>query len=200
MTKSETTIDAVEVATFIIPTDLPESDGTIEWDSTTLVLATVQGGGRSGLGYTYADRASASLIHHKLGPAIQGRGALAVRAAWDVMVHAVRNLGRPGLASAAISAVDVALWDLKAKLLDQPLTALLGQVRAAVPVYGSGGFTSYTDEQLMAQLAGWAEAGIRDVKMKVGREPGGTRNVCDWLARRSGRMSGCSWMRTARTT
>lgn len=171
MRRPEIAIDAIETAIFIIPTDLPESDGTIEWDSTTVVLATVQGGGRSGHGYTYANRAAGLLIDEKLGPAIRGRDALAVRAAWDVMVHAVRNLGRPGLASAAISAVDVALWDLKAKLLDVSLTGLLGPIRAAVPVYGSGGFTSYNDEQLTAQLAGWAEAGIRDVKMKVGREP-----------------------------
>src|SRR5512143_4048435 len=127
--------------------------------------------GRSGQGYTYADRAAASLIGETLGPAIRGCDALAVRAAWDVMVRAVRNIGRPGVAAAAISAVDVALWDLKAKLLELPLTGLLGLVRPAVRVYGSGGFTSYSDEQLTTQLAGWAEAGIRDVKMKVGREP-----------------------------
>jgi L-alanine-DL-glutamate epimerase-like enolase superfamily enzyme len=122
-------------------------------------------------GYTYADRAAASLIRETLGPVVLGRDPFAVRAAWDAMIHAVRNLGRPGVASAAISAVDVALWDLKAKLLDRSLTSLLGLVRPAVPVYGSGGFTSYSDGQLTTQLASWAEAGIRDVKMKVGRDP-----------------------------
>jgi L-alanine-DL-glutamate epimerase-like enolase superfamily enzyme len=171
MKRSDPAIDAVEAAVFVIPTDLPESDGTIEWDSTTLVLATVHGGGRSGHGYTYTSRAAGALIDEKLGPVIRGHDALATRAAWDAMVRAVRNIGSPGVAAAAISAVDVALWDLKAKLLNQPLARLIGQVRESVPVYGSGGFTSYSDEQLTAQLAGWAEAGIRDVKMKIGREP-----------------------------
>ena len=59
------------------------------------------------------------------------------------MVAAIRNLGRPGISSMAIAAVDNALWDLKARILDLPLVSLLGQVRTAVPIYGSGGFTSY---------------------------------------------------------
>lgn len=87
------------------------------------------------------------------------------------MVHSIRNLGRPGISSMAISAVDIALWDLKAKLLHLPLVKLLGAVRASIPVYGSGGFTSYSDDQLQRQLGRWAESGIRMVKMKVGREP-----------------------------
>jgi L-alanine-DL-glutamate epimerase-like enolase superfamily enzyme len=66
---------------------------------------------------------------------------------------------------------DDALWDLKARLLDVPLVTLLGQVHASLPVYGSGGFTSYSIEQLQAQLAGWVDAGITRVKMKVGRNP-----------------------------
>jgi L-alanine-DL-glutamate epimerase-like enolase superfamily enzyme len=87
------------------------------------------------------------------------------------MVDSVRNVGRPGIASTAISAVDVALWDLKARLLELPLVRLLGGDRRSVPVYGSGGFTSYRVEDLQEQLAGWAEAGIARVKMKVGRDP-----------------------------
>ena len=59
------------------------------------------------------------------------------------MVKAVRNAGRPGAVGYAISAVDVALWDLKARVLGLPLHRLLGGVRDEVPVYGSGGFTSY---------------------------------------------------------
>ncbi|MGB6488275.1 MAG: FAD-dependent oxidoreductase [Steroidobacteraceae bacterium] len=87
------------------------------------------------------------------------------------MVHAIRNLGRPGIASMAISAVDTALWDLKGRLFDVPVAVLFGAVRDAVPIYGSGGFTSYTIARLQKQLGGWAEAGISWVKMKVGRDP-----------------------------
>ena len=89
---------------------------------------------------------------------------------WQEMVHRTRNLGRPGIVSMAISAVDSALWDLKARLLDLPLITLLGAAREAVQVYGSGGFTSYSNEQLTAQLGGWVEQGIPRIKMKIGRD------------------------------
>ncbi len=165
-------IDSVQVSAYTIPTDQPESDGTLSWDSTTLVLVTAQAGGCLGLGYSYADPAAAELIRRLLANIVCGRDAMAVGSAWIAMVHAVRNLGRPGVASAAISAVDLALWDLKARLLELPLTTLLGMVRQAVPVYGSGGFTSYSVDRLQDQLGGWVhESGIPRVKMKVGREP-----------------------------
>jgi L-alanine-DL-glutamate epimerase-like enolase superfamily enzyme len=70
----------------------------------------------------------------------------------------------------AISAVDIALWDLKARLLEMPLLTLLGAVRESVPIYGSGGFTSYSEKQLQNQLAGWVQQGITRVKMKIGRD------------------------------
>ncbi len=165
-------IDSVQVSAYTVPTDLPESDGTFAWKSTTLVLVEATAGGQTGLGYSYADTATATLIRDKLASVVSGRDALAVPGAWEAMTSTIRNLGRPGVASMAISAVDSALWDLKARLLELPLVTLLGAVRDAAPVYGSGGFTSYSIEQLEAQLGGWADAGIRRVKMKIGTEPG----------------------------
>lgn len=162
---------APRVSTYRIPTDACESDGTLEWDSTMLVLVEIDAGGKQGLGYSYADSATATLIHDKLADVIEHRDAFDISGAWAAMVHAIRNLGRPGIASMAISAIDNALWDLKARLLDLPLCKLLGMVREAAPVYGSGGFTSYSDEQLREQLGGWAHEGLTMVKMKVGREP-----------------------------
>ncbi|QOR38318.1 mandelate racemase [Billgrantia diversa] len=164
-------IEALEVSVYEIPTDAPESDGTLQWDSTTLVLVELRAGGQHGLGYTYGHRACATLIHDKLAGLVEGHDALAVRGGWLKMVDAIRNLGRPGISSMAIAAIDVAMWDLKARLLDVPLARLLGAVRPSVPVYGSGGFTSYSSERLQAQLGGWVEAGIRRVKMKIGRQP-----------------------------
>lgn len=164
-------LEAIDVFVYEIPTDAPESDGTYCWNSTTLVLVEAHAGGKKGLGYTYADAATAKLIQGKLSPVIRGRDAMSVAGAWLAMVHAIRNLGGPGVTSMAIAAVDVALWDLKARLLGLPLVTLLGQVRDGVPVYGSGGFTSYSVPQLQAQLAGWVQAGIPRVKMKIGREP-----------------------------
>jgi L-alanine-DL-glutamate epimerase-like enolase superfamily enzyme len=170
--KTETPVEKLEVAVYKIPTDLPEADGTFQWNSTTLVLVTAEGGGKRGLGYTYADAATAHLIRETLAEQVVGADAMNVPAAWLAMVRSIRNLGRPGVSSMAISAVDTALWDLKARLLDLPLVTLLGAVRDRVPVYGSGGFTTYTHKQLQAQLGGWAEQGISMVKMKIGTHPG----------------------------
>ena len=156
---------------YTVPTDATESDGTLEWNSTTLVLVQVEAGGKHGIGYSYADVSTAVLIRDLLAKIIEGRDALDIAGASSAMLVAIRNLGRPGIASMAISAVDSALWDLKAKLLDLPLFKLLGAVRDSVPVYGSGGFCSYTDAQLRGQLSGWANEGIAMVKMKIGREP-----------------------------
>jgi L-alanine-DL-glutamate epimerase-like enolase superfamily enzyme len=124
-----------------------------------------------GFGYTYADQSAAKLIHETLAPKVLHSDALAIQARWQDMVHAIRNLGRPGIASMAIAAVDVALWDLKARIFQLPLVQLLGAARESVPVYGSGGFTSYSIPQLQAQLKGWVDEGIPRVKMKIGREP-----------------------------
>jgi L-alanine-DL-glutamate epimerase-like enolase superfamily enzyme len=159
------------VSVYTIPTDRPESDGTLEWTSTTIVIVEVAAGRVAGLGFTYAHRAVATLISDMLLPLIRHRDAMDVTGSWIVMTRAIRNQGRPGLASMAIAAVDAALWDLKARLLNVALVTLLGAVRTGVPVYGSGGFTSYSVERLQKQLAGWVERGIRRVKMKVGRTP-----------------------------
>lgn len=166
----EVAIDKLAVEIYRIPTDFPESDGTLKWDSTTLVFVRATGGGHTGIGYTYADTATAKLIQHTLANVIEGRDIAAIPASWDAMVRRTRNLGRPGIVSMAISAVDTALWDLKARWLDLPLVTLLGAARQAVPTYGSGGFTSYSDSQLQKQLSGWVEQGIPRVKMKIGRD------------------------------
>jgi L-alanine-DL-glutamate epimerase-like enolase superfamily enzyme len=164
-------VDGLTAAAFSIPTDRPESDGTIEWNSTTLVIVKATSAGAQGIGYTYGSAAVATVIEDTLRDAVVGIDAMDVPRAFDAISRAVRNLGRPGIASHALSAVDTALWDLKARLLNVPLTALLGRARDEVPVYASGGFTSYTETELMAQLAGWAGAGIRRMKMKIGRDP-----------------------------
>jgi L-alanine-DL-glutamate epimerase-like enolase superfamily enzyme len=166
----EVAIDKIAVEIYRIPTDLPESDGTLAWDSTTLVLVRANAGPKTGLGYTYASAATGKLIQDLLAGVVEGRDAMATSASWEAMVRRTRNLGRPGIVSMAISAVDTALWDLKARLLDIPLVTLLGAARPAVPIYGSGGFTSYTHAQLQKQLGGWVEEGISRVKMKIGRD------------------------------
>lgn len=173
---SDARIEKVNVSPYTIPTDYPESDGTLQWDRTTIVVVEVHGGGTHGLGYSYADTATATLIRDLLVGVVEGCSAMDVSGAHLAMVHAMRNLGRPGIASMAISAVDIALWDLKARILNLPLVKLLGAVREGIPVYGSGGFTSYSVEQLQSQLSGWVQSGISMVKMKIGRDPGDDRH------------------------
>ncbi len=169
--KHAPTISALDVAAYTIPTDQPESDGTLKWDATTLVLVEVQAGDQRGLGYSYTSAAAARLIKDTLAELVIGSDALSVTQPWGALLHATRNLGRPGIVSTAVAAIDVALWDLKAKLLDVALVTLLGSVRDGVRVYGSGGFTSYSRDELCDQLSGWAAQGIGMVKMKVGRDP-----------------------------
>jgi L-alanine-DL-glutamate epimerase-like enolase superfamily enzyme len=168
---SSVAVESLSVSAYELPTDGPESDGTFEWGSTTIVIVEAAGGGQSGLGYTYTDASAGQLIEAKLVEAVRGADAMSPPAAWAGMQAAVRNVGRPGLASMAIAAVDIALWDLKARLLAVPLADALPRFHERVPVYGSGGFTSYSNERLGEQLASWAEVGIPRVKMKVGREP-----------------------------
>jgi L-alanine-DL-glutamate epimerase-like enolase superfamily enzyme len=169
----DATIDSLEVRVFTIPTDHPEADGTIAWDSTTVVVVTVRGGGETGVGFTYGPSGCAALIRDVLRTDVLGRDALDVPGAWGAMVGSIRNLGRPGVASTAISAVDTALWDLKAKVLGVSVARLLGMVRNAAPLYGSGGFTTYSDGRLREQFAHWVhELGIPRVKMKIGQDWG----------------------------
>ncbi len=165
-------ITGLSTAAYRIPTDNPESDGTFAWDATTLVVVHVEANGKSGVGYTYADASVALLVKGLLREALDGRDSFDIPGCWMAMQRSVRNLGRSGLAACAISAVDTALWDIKARALDVPLASLIGRCRDSVPIYGSGGFTSYSADQLREQLAGWVERdGCRFVKMKIGTEP-----------------------------
>ena len=164
-------IQGLSVSGYRIPTDAPEADGTLSWEATTLVLVRVEAGGRQGLGWSYAHRCTGELIRDKLASLVEGLDALDIPRAHGAMVRAIRNQGRPGISAMAIAAVDIALWDLKGKLLELPLCRLLGQVRDSVPLYGSGGFTSYGVQQLQDQLSGWVADGIIRVKMKVGQHP-----------------------------
>ncbi len=164
-------IDGVTARTFAVPTERPESDGTLEWDSTTIVVVEVAAGGETGVGYTYSHAAAGMVVESVLAPLVEGADPMAPPATWAKMRRAVRNVGYEGIAAMAIAAVDIALWDLRAKLLGLSLADSLGRARDAAPAYGSGGFTSLHGEDLAAQLRGWAEAGFAAVKMKVGREP-----------------------------
>ena len=170
MTASEK-LDRVRVEAFTIPTQTPESDGTLEWSETTIVIVTVFACGTSGMGFSYADTATADVVERHLKPVLLGANPMNIASLWGAMVGRIRNLGRPGVSSMAIAAVDNALWDWKARRFGVAVADLLGRAHESIAAYGSGGFTSYSIEQLKRQLGGWAEQGLLAVKMKIGRDP-----------------------------
>ena len=167
-------VTAVDTAVYVIPTDAPEADGTLAWDKTSMVMVTAHADGEQGLGWSYASGAAQTVITEMLADVVTGSSAFDIAGTTEAMTRQVRNIGRPGVAAMAISAVDIALWDLKARLLGRSLTGLLGRARQEVPVYGSGGFTSYDDTQTRQQLSEWAEKErIPRVKIKIGESWGG---------------------------
>lgn len=168
------TIESVTARVYRFPTASPEADGTYAWDATTAVTVQITAGGRTGLGWTYSSPAAAGVVSAHLAPAVHDHHPADIAACWEAMHRACRNIGTRGLVMQAISAVDIALWDLAARLRDVPLSAMWGRVRDEVPVYGSGGFTTLSDEQLREQVAGWQAAGCTAMKMKIG-ESWGTR-------------------------
>lgn len=176
---SDVSVESLRVSLYTVPTDLPEADGTLAWDSTTMVLVEVTADGVTGIGWTYGPPACAHIVVDLLAPQVLGSDPMNVTGTFEAMVRAVRNAGRPGAVGYAISGVDLALWDLKARLLELSLQRLLGAVHDTVAVYGSGGFTTYTPEQQREQLTGWTvEQRIPRVKIKIG-ESWGTRPDSD---------------------
>ncbi len=165
------TIRSGTARAYTIPTDAPEADGTIAWNSTTLVVVELRAANTTGIGYTYAHFTAAAVARELIEKHCVHQNPLDTTTLFAAMRISQRNYGAGGIGATALSAVDIALWDLKAKLLNQPLAMLLGPIRRAAPVYGSGGFTTYTDAQLRKQLSGWIAQGIPRVKMKVGTHP-----------------------------
>jgi L-alanine-DL-glutamate epimerase-like enolase superfamily enzyme len=166
-------IDHLECAVYTVPTDGPEADGTLQWDATTAVVVHAHAAGATGLGWTYSSAAAATVISEHLQKVVVGRDAADVPGAFDAMNRACRNYGTRGLVAQAISAVDIALWDLRARLSDLPLASLFGRCRDAVPIYGSGGFTNLDDAQLAEQVHEWLAAGCTAMKIKIGQDWGG---------------------------
>lgn len=164
-------IEKLQTSVYKIPTDLPEADGTLKWTSTTLVIVEIFAGGKQGLGYTYAHEAAGIVIERTFKSLVENHDAMDIQRITSSLLHALRNDGCCGIGMMAVSAVDNALWDLKAKLLEMPLCKLLGQIKDDMLIYGSGGFTSYSERQLADQLGGWAAEGLRFVKMKIGADP-----------------------------
>jgi L-alanine-DL-glutamate epimerase-like enolase superfamily enzyme len=167
-------IEHVAVDCFRFPTPAPESDGTLTWDATTAVTVELAADGVAGLGWTYSSPAAVAVVETHLRPLLMGHRCADIAALWASMRAECRNIGTKGLVMQAISAVDIALWDLEARMLGTSLAGLFGRVRDRVPVYGSGGFTSADDQELSDDIAHWRAAGCESMKIKIGRDNGGS--------------------------
>jgi L-alanine-DL-glutamate epimerase-like enolase superfamily enzyme len=132
-------IDQLDVAAYTIRPTSWRPTGRSRGTPRRSVVVHARAGGERGLGYTYADVSTAKLIECNLGGVVQGLEALDPPAAWAAMVRAIRNLGRPGIASMAIAAVDLALWDLKCKAASPPVCKLLGMRTTASRSTGRAG-------------------------------------------------------------
>ena len=192
-------VERLEVSAYTVPTEKPEADGTLSWSETTLVLVQISAGGACGTGYSFADIAIGTLIDHHIKREVIGRNALNIPEIRTGMMRRIRNLGRPGICSMAISAVDNALWDLKARLLNLCVADLLGRAHTSIPAYGSGGFTSYSGDQLKRELGDWLAQGLTSVKMKIGTDTAADVARVRLARMRSARMPSFSSMRMALT-
>ncbi|MDG5772685.1 enolase C-terminal domain-like protein [Mycolicibacterium fortuitum] len=169
---NSTSISRLDVTTYNVPTPAPESDGTLTWNATCAVVVQVGASDVTGTGWTYSSPAAAAVIAHHLRDIVLGQRPDDIAAIWAAMHRACRNYGARGLVMQALSAVDIAVWDLKARLGGRSLSDLLGRARAAVPVYGSGGFTNLDHDQLGEHIDQWRAAGCTAMKIKIGQSWG----------------------------
>lgn len=140
-----------------------------------LVTATVTlENGLSGTGYTYTGGkggyAIKAMIAHDLGPALLGKEAQDVEALYDFMTTHIHYVGRGGIASFAISAIDIALWDVRCKAAGQPLFKMAGGASNRCKAYCGGVDLDFSIERLLRNVEGYLEAGFNAVKIKVGKE------------------------------
>jgi L-rhamnonate dehydratase len=171
-------IEALEVETFRVLTGR-NHHGHLDWETATVVTVHARAGSVTGLGWTYASRAAAILIDDTLKDVVVGLSAFDVGRAHAAMNRALRNVGRRGVGAMALSAIDVALWDLKARLLQKPLVELFGAVRDSVEVYGSGGASNLEGAALVEHLGKWIACGMERVKVRIGTNPASDRaRVC----------------------
>ena len=127
MKPSDISVGKVDVSAYTIPTEVPEGDGTLRWDSTTLIVCEIHAADEVGFGYSYGNQATAFVADYLAGRCLLHRSPLDIPGLHKSMLQQVRNDGSRGIASMAISALDVALWDLKAKLLGRLSSICLAQ-------------------------------------------------------------------------
>ncbi|NYI04097.1 enolase C-terminal domain-like protein [Allostreptomyces psammosilenae] len=172
-------VERVEARAYAVPTEAPEAGGVPDRAGGELVVVLVRADDAVGTGWSHAPAAARAVVEDLLAGEVVERGVLDIPALHQRMRHRLRDAGGVGLGARALSAVDVALWDLKAQLLGLPLVGLLGAARPEVPVYASGGPPGWSDDRLRELVRGWTvERGVPRVKIRIG-EADGTRERRD---------------------
>jgi L-alanine-DL-glutamate epimerase-like enolase superfamily enzyme len=170
------TIKSLQAGFYRIPLPVVLSD-SMHGDMSHFELTTVRvedADGAQGVGYTYTPGtggiASHALIERDLGPLLVGQDADCIEALWQKMWWHIHYAGRGGAASFAISAIDIALWDLAARKQNKPLWRLLGGFDPKVPCYAGGIDLQFPIDKLLKQADDFKAKGFRAIKMKVGRD------------------------------
>jgi L-alanine-DL-glutamate epimerase-like enolase superfamily enzyme len=174
MTKHKISKIDVHLVSAPIKSGFADATRKVETVGYTIVRVTTDQG-LEGFGVTYHEvggEATRCLIQKNMAPKLIGRSPLETEAIWQEFFHYLRGVGRKGLMFCALSAIDIALWDLKGKIFDVPLYRLLGGNKTKIPVYCSGGWTSYSDEELVQEMKSMVNQGYRMIKFKVGVEGG----------------------------
>jgi L-alanine-DL-glutamate epimerase-like enolase superfamily enzyme len=168
-------IERIETVYYRLPLEPMGDAGHGAIDSEELITLKLFADGLIGHGYTYTigrgGRAIQALIEHDLVPLLLGQDATQVEALWELMWRRLLYVGRGGLASFAIAAVDIALWDLWGLRDGRPLYALLGGVARDIPAYGSGVDLPKPLDGLLRQVESFLARDLPGVKVKIGRAP-----------------------------
>ncbi|MDR3231581.1 MAG: mandelate racemase/muconate lactonizing enzyme family protein [Synergistaceae bacterium] len=170
--KMSHSVNGVEVFWVTTPLDAPVSDSSFTIRNSGMVVVRVTtDSGLSGYGTTFSV-ALAEYMHKTLKPVVMGKDPICVEDIWNDMRGAVRSAGRKGLALLAISTLDIALWDLRGKILGLPIYKLLGGSKRFIPVYASGGWLSYSMEQTLEEARKNVADGYSVIKIKIGADGG----------------------------
>jgi L-alanine-DL-glutamate epimerase-like enolase superfamily enzyme len=169
-------IDKVDVFLVSTAVDSSLADSTRKIESVGYVIVRLStDDGLTGLGITYDEvggEAIRQLIVKELAPLIIGKNPFETEVIWEKISQYVRGVGRKGLTFCALSAVDIALWDLKGKMAGMPVYKLLGGNKSKIPVYACGGWTSYNQNELVKEMQSMVANGYTMVKMKIGVNDG----------------------------
>jgi L-alanine-DL-glutamate epimerase-like enolase superfamily enzyme len=165
-------LDRLDADLYRFPTPTPQTDATLGWDASTVVAVTAHAGDLTGLRWTYSTAAAATLVRDVLCSALSGRPVDNVAGAFEQMRRVCRNFGIRGVVMQAVSAVDIAVWNLKARVHGLVLPDVFGKVHEDVMVYGSGGSLRMTDAEMSAQLRHWLDLSCRAAKIKIGLDRG----------------------------